>query len=346
MATKYLSNSPKFRAVTANGTPLASGKLYVYAAGTTTPADSYSDSAGSANANPVVLDSEGECNLYLTPGLKYDLKLLDSTNYLIWTGNRVSAPVTPSTYFAALMTSASQSALFTTIVAPGGTVTGDFVMEAAYNYAEPVTLLSGTSTPIGAAASNSVSIYPIDGVYFNPSYKGTAITLSSNNSVATANNTAFATTLGATGKSSGKWYFEVRLDTNPVEGNIFVGVGNTSLDLDDFLGKDANGWAAAYNTGTGNPFRGYHNNVSPVLDVNSLGSGTIIGIALDLSTGEIRSYANNTGIKALGLPVFSSVTGTVYPALTLYNVNDVATLRVLDSEFTYSPPSGYTAWGV
>jgi hypothetical protein len=43
-----------------NGVPLAGGKLYTYAAGTTTPQVTYTTSAGNvAHTNPIVLDSAG-----------------------------------------------------------------------------------------------------------------------------------------------------------------------------------------------------------------------------------------------------------------------------------------------
>jgi hypothetical protein len=43
-----------------NGALLALGDIYYYVAGTTTPQDTYSDSAGTvANANPIVLDGSG-----------------------------------------------------------------------------------------------------------------------------------------------------------------------------------------------------------------------------------------------------------------------------------------------
>ena len=43
-----------------NGVPLAGGKLYTYAAGTTTPKISYTSSSGSTNhTNPIILDSAG-----------------------------------------------------------------------------------------------------------------------------------------------------------------------------------------------------------------------------------------------------------------------------------------------
>lgn len=45
---------------TNNGVPLSGGKLYTYAAGTTTPKTSYtSSSGGTAHTNPIILDSAG-----------------------------------------------------------------------------------------------------------------------------------------------------------------------------------------------------------------------------------------------------------------------------------------------
>ena len=45
---------------TNSGVPLSGGKLYTYAAGTTTPKTSYTSSSGStAHTNPIILDSAG-----------------------------------------------------------------------------------------------------------------------------------------------------------------------------------------------------------------------------------------------------------------------------------------------
>lgn len=62
----YLFTSGKFQAFDSSGNPLASGKVYTYAAGTTTPLASYTTQAGSvANANPVILDSAGRADIWL-----------------------------------------------------------------------------------------------------------------------------------------------------------------------------------------------------------------------------------------------------------------------------------------
>lgn len=54
------------------GDVLAGGKVYTYAAGTTTPLATYTDAGGmSANTNPVVLDSAGRADIWLTEGVSY-----------------------------------------------------------------------------------------------------------------------------------------------------------------------------------------------------------------------------------------------------------------------------------
>jgi hypothetical protein len=54
----FLTSNPQF--LDGSGSPLASGCVFTYAAGTTTPLVTYSDSAGSTpNSNPVILNSGG-----------------------------------------------------------------------------------------------------------------------------------------------------------------------------------------------------------------------------------------------------------------------------------------------
>lgn len=85
MTSVYLATTPKQRFVDSNGNALAGGQLYSYAAGTSTPQATYTDSTGgTANANPVILDSRGECSLWLDATLQYKLVLKDAAGNLIW----------------------------------------------------------------------------------------------------------------------------------------------------------------------------------------------------------------------------------------------------------------------
>lgn len=80
-----LTPVPKIQFFDANGHPLAGGKLYSYAAGTTTPLVTYTDQAAtSANTNPVILDARGEASVWLGTG-PYKLRLTTATDVDIWT---------------------------------------------------------------------------------------------------------------------------------------------------------------------------------------------------------------------------------------------------------------------
>jgi hypothetical protein len=77
-----------------NGNPLAGGLIYTYAAGTTTPIATYtSSSGGTANANPIVLDSAGRtpAQIWLTAGNSYKFVLQTSLGTLIKTDDNIFA---------------------------------------------------------------------------------------------------------------------------------------------------------------------------------------------------------------------------------------------------------------
>lgn len=94
----YLAPVPKLQFFDSNGDPLAGGLLYTYAAGTSTPLSTYTDSTGSTpNTNPVVLNSRGEANVWLGTSL-YKMVLKTSVGVEIWTVDNVEG----STSIAAL----------------------------------------------------------------------------------------------------------------------------------------------------------------------------------------------------------------------------------------------------
>ena len=86
-----LSPLPKMQFFDANGDPLVGGKLYTYAAGTTTPLATYTSSSGAvSNTNPVILDSRGEANVWLAL-TSYKFKLTTATDVEIWTVDNVTS---------------------------------------------------------------------------------------------------------------------------------------------------------------------------------------------------------------------------------------------------------------
>jgi hypothetical protein len=70
-----------------NGNPLAGGKIYTYAAGTTTNQATYTTAAGViAHSNPIILDAAGRVpsgEIWLTDGLQYKFVIKTSTDVLI-----------------------------------------------------------------------------------------------------------------------------------------------------------------------------------------------------------------------------------------------------------------------
>jgi hypothetical protein len=76
-----------------SGVPLAGGLVYTYAAGTTTPSTTYtSNTGGTAQANPIVLDSAGRVpnEIWLTNNASYKFLLKDSTGVQIGSYDNIS----------------------------------------------------------------------------------------------------------------------------------------------------------------------------------------------------------------------------------------------------------------
>lgn len=77
-----------------NGQPLSGGKIYTYAAGTTTPQATYTSSLGvTPHANPIVLDSAGRVpggEIWLTDGLVYKFVIETATAILIGSYDNIS----------------------------------------------------------------------------------------------------------------------------------------------------------------------------------------------------------------------------------------------------------------
>lgn len=139
-----------------NGVILSGGKIYVYAAGTTTPLACYTSSTGLAtHSQPIVLDSAGRVNeIWLTVGQAYKFVLKDSNENLIATYNNVpSAPQPP------VVNNASS-----VYYEEGYTATaGNFVVGATY----VITSIGTTNFMSIGAVSNT------EGTYFTATGVGT-----------------------------------------------------------------------------------------------------------------------------------------------------------------------------
>lgn len=81
----HLMPLPRLRFFDSNGDPLSGGKLYTYAAGTSTLLATYTDQTEVVqNANPVILDSNGEASVWIGAS-SYKFVLKTSADVTIWT---------------------------------------------------------------------------------------------------------------------------------------------------------------------------------------------------------------------------------------------------------------------
>ena len=184
-------------------------------------------------------------------------------------------------------------------------------------------------------------------VTWNPSDKGANVTLSNGNMSAEANAANADSVRATTSKSSGKWYWEILIDRNTVDGNT-VGAGTSSASLVEVPGYDANGYG--YNSASGEKI---HSN-SWVAYGSDFTTNDIIGIALDLDNGKIW-FAKNNVWQASGNPAtgtnaaYTGLSGIFFPMYSPkseYDPDppDKATARFTAAAQTYSSPSGFSAF--
>jgi hypothetical protein len=76
-----------------NGNPLSGGKLFTYAAGTTTPQVTYTTSTGNvAHTNPIILDSAGRIpgnQIWVDTVINYKFTLENSAGAVVWTVDNI-----------------------------------------------------------------------------------------------------------------------------------------------------------------------------------------------------------------------------------------------------------------
>lgn len=181
-------------------------------------------------------------------------------------------------------------------------------------------------------------------VTWNPSDKSADLTLSNGNLTVThSSGSTWAGGRATNSKASGKFYWEVRVDTDNPSTAIRIGIGTSAASLSSGVGDDINGY------GYGGRFgKKYYNGGNPDYGATYT-AGDIIGVALDLDAGKIW-WSKNGVWQASGDPgagtgeAYSGISGTFFPMQSTGVSGDVLTARFHSSDFTYSPPSGFIAF--
>jgi hypothetical protein len=189
---------------------------------------------------------------------------------------------------------------------------------------------------------------------WNPSDKNAGSTLSGGNLICTDN---FASGVWGTGRSkvsknSGKWYVEVTITTISTgsvpgwSGAIGFATAAASIANNDWLGRDAAGWAFTLKTTT-SPSK-INNSVStPLSTITNASAGDKGNLAIDFDAGKIWIGKNgvwDTGDPAAGtLPSFTFTPNTAMFLAYSNQCLSALTLNAGATAFTTAAPAGFNS---
>lgn len=199
-------------------------------------------------------------------------------------------------------------------------------LNTALGFTGSVSITSTGTTSTGTTSSGTYAVV-------STTDKASEIIVSGNTISSTTN--AWKSVRSSIGKSSGKWYWEVKNETNTNKYWI-RGIGKSTAILTDRVGIDANG-NAWYNDGSSS--LKYTSN-SPVNYGWLANSGDIIGFALDMDAGTITAYKNGVSQWVM----YSWLSGTYFPMASIYGAGPTITFNFWETPFAYTVPSGYNAW--
>jgi hypothetical protein len=186
-------------------------------------------------------------------------------------------------------------------------------------------------------------------VTWDPLQKNSLIALSNGNLTATGPSSNVNCLVYATAShNSGKRYFEIIFNNATATSSPFpphVGLMLMQVDKFGFVGGDTNGWGLR-RTGARDHF--------PTLNeayMTPTAEGATFQIAVDLDTGKMWVGRDDVweGDPVAGTdPVFTGITGNVFPVATLSKPvgqpTNVVTAIFRYDWWGYTPPTGYGQW--
>tara|TARA_R110000868_G_scaffold222384_1_gene474268 strand:+ start:17 stop:1855 length:1839 start_codon:yes stop_codon:yes gene_type:complete len=154
---------------TNTGAVLTGGKLYTYLAGTTTPATTYTTSAGNvARTNPIILDSAGRVpdggEIWITNNIGYKFLLKDSNDVLIATYDNIFGGLTA---FQVTYEAPYANSVETTV----GAVLARTVNAADFGMSESASAATNAAAIMSAIAALDAGIGKTGGVVYLPKGK-------------------------------------------------------------------------------------------------------------------------------------------------------------------------------
>lgn len=165
----------------------------------------------------------------------------------------------------------------------------------------------------------------------NPSDKAAGITLSGGNLVMAGCGCAGAEMVrGTSGKSSGKWYFEVTVTSL---GSAQIGIALNTETVNGPVGGGAGGYS--YLDGGDK----YNNNTSAFYGAGYANTN-VISVVVDMDAGTLVFWKNGASQGT----AYTGLSGTFFPALGSNWSASTLTVNFGASAFSYTPPAGHTGW--
>jgi len=177
-------------------------------------------------------------------------------------------------------------------------------------------------------------------VLWNSADKASNVSLSNGDLTAGSSSATFGSVRATLGRSSGKYYYEI-LCTQP--GSTRTGLGDGSFSLTTYVGNSAKSAGVVSGANTNN---GYTLSASGTF---TLSAGDYLMFAVDMDADKAWIGKNNAwqlsgDPAAETTPWLTVVSGTVYPATSVYETNCSFTLRTKTSEVVGTVPSGFSVW--
>ena len=200
--TINVSPDPRLQFFGNDGKPLVGGKLYTYAAGTTTLLATYTDWYGTTpNTNPIILDSRGEASVWLGTA-RYKFVLKDANDVEVYTqDNLIMSPGADG--------AGSYGTWPIDITGAAGTVTGGVVNSIIAGSGIAVDHATGNVTV--SLAGSGTAVTSITSAVPGFSFTGTnAVTMNgpapgANGNIMTSNGSAWVSSVVSTPQGAKAW---------------------------------------------------------------------------------------------------------------------------------------------
>ena len=179
----------------------------------------------------------------------------------------------------------------------------------------------------GSTQTGSISTWTTStGTYATVSTTDKAPEIVVNGNTITNTVNAWKSVRATVGKSSGKWYWEVKNSSTSL-GLWSRGIGKPTANINSYIWVDASGYAW-YNDWTSS--LKWNNGINPNYWSLST-SGDIIGFALDMDAGTITAYKNWVSQWIM----YTGLSGTYYPMFSTYGTNTTMIVNFGATPFVY-----------